>query len=240
MRTVYWSPWTPDESLLKLHLLYDNPVSVLDDIKHRINKDNRGDNWYQCHAFLNSVKNTFVLKFPFDCVFGLDNNFGVIKITERQYPLNYVTVKQPSINNQITFSILNDWIFWSDTPLEILTTPSYLHKSQIDGFYVPGSFNINSWFRPIEAAMQLNENVNTVTINRGDAFAYVKFVTNEPVQLKRFNFNNELRMLAQSCIDYKKHESNRGLSYLYSRFRKNGLHQEITRVILNNLMDSEI
>jgi hypothetical protein len=237
MATVYWSPWYPTELYSSLHLLYDEPVSLLQDIKHKQSKGNRTENWYQCHAFLNSIKNTYVLKFPSSVTFGLHKDFGIINVVQNDPNIQFVSNKQPSVNGAFTFAILNNWLFWSDEPLEISSMPAYLHKPVFDGYYVPGSFNINSWFRPLEAAIQLNEGVEIVSIQKDDPLAYVKFHTNEPVTLKRFYMTKELEEMSQACIGYKRHDSSRGLSFLYSRFHKNGMNKIISREIHKNLMD---
>jgi hypothetical protein len=237
MTTVYWSPWYPNNSFGSLHLLYDEPVSLLQDIRHQQNKENKKENWFQCHAFLHTVKNTFVLKFPAPITFHLDKDFGVVSTDYGVSDLAFVANKQPSVINAHTFSILNNWIFWSDESLEISSMPAYLHKQVVDGYYVPGSFNINSWFRPLEAAIQLNEGVNFVDIKRNDPMAYVKFHTNEPVVLKRFNLSEELINLSQGCINYKRHEPNKGLSFLYKKFHGNGMSKLISKEIQKSLVD---
>lgn len=236
MQTVYWSPWYPDTSYSSLHLLYEKPELLLDEIKDRKNKDNRTDNWVQCHAMLNHVKNTFVLRFPFEVNFAIHKEFGAVPI-DKTSPLDFVAIKGPSLNNSYTFSILNNWIFWSDSPLQITSTPAYLHKPAFDGYYVPGSFNINSWFRPLEAAIQLHELVEVVNIEKNEPFAYVKFHTEEQVVLKRFNFTAELSALSNACIQYKRYDKNRGLSFLYERFKKHGLDKAISKSIHENIME---
>ena len=97
--------------------------------------------------------------------------------------------------------------------------------------------DIGQWFRPIEGATQLNENVNTVSIKRNDPIAYVKFQTDEPVQLKRFYMTKELEELSWGCIKYKRYEPARSLPYLYDKFNKRGLHKVITKEIKRNVVE---
>jgi len=237
MVTVYWSPWYPSDTYASMHLLYDEPVSLLQDIKYQQNKENKKENWFQCHAFLHNVKNTFVLKFPSPISFHIDKDFGIVSSDYGKSDISVVANKQPSVTDAYTFSILNNWIFWSEESLEITSTPAYLHKPVFDGYYVPGSFNINSWFRPLEAAIQLNEKSNYVEIKRNDPMAYVKFHTNEPVVLKRFNLSNELIQLSQGCINYKRFEPNKGLSFLYKKFHANGMSKLISKEITKNIIN---
>ena len=120
MATVYWAPWYPNQTLYtSLHLLYDSPPSLLQEIKGQQNPDNRNDNWFQCHAFLNTVRNSFVLKYPMSFNFALDNRFGLVNLIQNDPNFEYLTVKNPSVIDAYTISTLNNWIFWSDEPLII-------------------------------------------------------------------------------------------------------------------------
>ena len=49
MVTVYWSPWYPSDTYASMHLLYDEPVSLLQDIKYQQNKENKKEKY---HTFL--------------------------------------------------------------------------------------------------------------------------------------------------------------------------------------------
>jgi hypothetical protein len=115
--------------------------------------------------------------------------------------------------------------------------PAYYHKPVFDGYYIGGSMDIGQWFRPIEGATQLNPNVNTVSFKRNDPIAYVKFQTEEPVQLKRFYMTKEIEELSWGCIKYKKYEPRRTLPFLYDKFNKRGLNKIITREIEKNVVD---
>jgi hypothetical protein len=234
MKTVYWSPFFPTEQYPSIQLMYEEPDSLLTDLLPRRNKETNGDNWFQCHAFLASVKNTFVLRIPFDVTFGLDTELGVIPISNNHENMKFVAIKQPSVIEAHTFAIRGNWIFWSEEPLVMTSMPAYYHKPIVDGYYIGGSMDIGQWFRPIEGATQLNPNVNTVSFKRNDPIAYVRFETDEPVQLKRFYMTKELEELSWGCIKYKLYEPKKTLLYLYDKFNKRGLNQIITKQIKRN------
>lgn len=238
MSTVYWSPWYLDESLYpKYQFLYDEPTSLISEIRNERDQNNKGDNWYQCHAFNNTIQNTFVLKSPISVDFAFHKDFGIIDTgTKPIENLMFCAIKNPSMVGKITFAVQINWIFWSDKPLEISSMQPYMTRPVYDGFYVPGTFDINQWFRPLELASQLHEGANRVQIDRDDPLAYVKFNTKESVKLQRFYLTPELKELSNACIDYKRNNPNRSLKYLYERFTKNGLQNKINREIKNNLI----
>lgn len=237
-KIVYWAPWYPNENRKDLSLLYDEPDSLLTDITKKRNKENTNSNWYRCHAMLNHASNTFILRFPFTYSFAIHKDFGIVNTKQQvDETIEYISLREPSVKNAQTISLFNNWIFWCDEPLKITSTPSYMHPASFGGYYVPGSFDINSWFRPLEAALQLNEGVDRFDVQRGDPFAYVKFHTDEPVILKRFYLTNEIAQLSFACINYKFNDPSRPLSYLYSKFKKHGLQRAISEAIQKNILD---
>jgi hypothetical protein len=238
MKTIYWSPFSTTERYPSVQLLYNTPDLLLSDLSSRRNKQANGDNWFQCHAFQGSIKNTFILRLPFEVAFGLDTDMGAFAIGQQhQNNMEFVKIKQPSVLNAYTFAVRGNWIFWSEEPLTMITSPAHYHKPVFDGYYIGGSMDIGKWFRPVEGAIQLNEGVNTVHIKRNDPIAYVRFDTQETVQLKRFYMTKELEELSWGCVEYKQHDPHRGLQYLYDKFTSRGLHNVITQEIKRNVVD---
>lgn len=237
MKTIYWSPFFPSEQYPSVQMMYEKPDSLLSDLTTRRNKAANGDNWFQCHAFLASVKNTFILRLPFSASFGLDYELGVIPIDTNLENMKFIVLKQPSVTNEITFAIRGNWIFWSEESLPMITTPAFYHPKVFDGFYVGGSFDIGKWFRPIEGAIQLDNKSKTVAVKRNDPIAYVKFETKEQVELKRFYLTKELEELSWGCIKYKQYEPHKTLPFLYSKLKERGLDKVITKQIKENVVE---
>lgn len=237
MKTVYWSPFFPLEQYPSVQLMYEKPDLLLADLLPRRNKETNGDNWFQCHAFLASVKNTFILRLPFSTSFGLDNELGVFPIDSDPENMRFVALKQPSVKESLTFTVRGNWIFWCEEPLEMTSMPAFYHPKVFNGYYIGGSFDIGRWFRPIEGAIQLEQGVNAVAIQRNDPIAYVRFQTPEPIQLKRFYLTKELEELCWGCIKYKRHEPQRALSFLYSKFTDKGLNKVITKRVKESVVD---
>jgi len=236
MKTIYWSPFFPTEQYPSVQLMYETPDPLLQDLLPRRNKETNGDNWFQCHAFLGAVKNTFVLRIPFDVAFGLDSELGVFPIDSDSENMQFVAMKQPSVTGAYTFAIRGNWIFWSEDSLEMTTSPAYYHKKVFNGYYIGGTMNIGKWFRPVEGATQLDVGINTVSFKRNDPIAHVKFHTDKPVKLQRLSLTKELAELSWGCIKYKRYEPHRALPFLYDKFCQRGLDKIITREIKRNVV----
>lgn len=234
---VYWSPWYPKPLYADLHLLYETPPSLFDELRSQRVKERHNENWLSCYAVLEHLRNTFILRFPSDISFGLHSEFGIIQTENDSRNVPFVGYKQPSLSNAYTFSILNNWIFWSDEPLLLSSFPAFYHRTSFDGYYVGGTFDISKWFRPLEAAIQLHPQVDMVEIKTNDPLAYIKFATKEQVTLKRFYLSDTLSEIAQGCIDYKKTYPRTPLFRLYNKFLNRGLNKIICKEIMNNQMD---
>lgn len=237
MKTVYWSPFFKSDEYPSVQLMYETPDSLLKDLLPRRNKEANNQNWFQCHAFLNGIKNTFVLRIPFDISFGIDEELGILPISGHIENFKFISKNESSVVGAYTFSIRGNWIFWSEEPLVMTSMPAHYHKPVIDGYYVGGSMDIGKWFRPIEGATQLNPGTNTVSFKRNDPIAYIKFETDESIEFKRFYMTKEIEELSFGCINYKKYEPSRSLPYLYDKFNKRGLNKIITREIKKNVVD---
>jgi hypothetical protein len=238
MKIVYWSPFFPIEEYPSVQLMYEEPDSLLSDLLIRRNKEANGDNWFQCHAFQASIKNTFILRSNFSASFAVDKDVGIIPMDiNAEQNLKFLVRKQPSVVGAETFAARGLWLFWSEEPMIMSTSPAHYHKNVFDGYYIGGSFDIGKWFRTVEGAIQLNKGVNTVSLNRNDPIAYVKFHSDEPVVLKRFYMTKELEELHWGCVNYKRYEPKKGLPYLYDKFLNRGLDKVITREIKKNVVN---
>lgn len=228
MITVYWSPWIAKELYPEYNLCFDDPKPLLESLKSKINHDNKHDNFFKCPAFINYAKNIYTLNAPFD----IDANLvhGTFN-----HPLYHL--KSPSMTDGDTINIATNWIFFADKSLNIETMPAFMHKKSSDyGFYVPGTYDINKWFRPVEFATQLWPGESSVKLSAGEPMIYLKLNTDEPVQFKRFYLADDIRDFGKGCIHMKQLKSIKSLNKLYSIFQP--IHQKLLlKRIKNNLTE---
>jgi hypothetical protein len=234
--TVYYAVWGDPRLYGSQFLSNGEPYRLLDDIKHKKNTENKSDNFLNCPAFVNSVKNTYVFTSPLDidCTFepdGVRNN-----LSERSYDENTIVHKNPTLIDARTIKFRSDWIFFCEEELFIHSTPPFLHKSAIgsSGYYVPGTFDISSWFRPLEYAFQMWDNVNRFVTVQDDPVMYVNFLTDHPVQLQKFWMTPEIFELSMSCIRLKSYRKEKNLLKLYDIFRASKIRNRILRLIKEN------
>ena len=231
--TVYWSPWCDMDMYPEYQLAFEEPVSVLGTYKDRINHNNQGDNFFKCPAFLNTVKNMYALPAPWDIDFAILPNGQIQDQSQRKTAdLSYLYhIKNPSVTDAGTVNVFANWIFFAEESLTIQTSPPYLHNSSVadTGFYVPGSYDIGQWFRPVEAAFQLWPNKRSLKCELGEPMIYVNFLTKEPIEFKRFYMTKEIHELSMACVKFKTYQTIKNLDRLYSIFTRNTLRNRLLR-----------
>jgi len=234
---VYWSPWQHKDIYDQRYSSYKNPEKLLSYADKFRNDKNLTDTWYKCRAYMEFAKNTFVLRSPFGVDAKIDSPY--IRSLNKDYEVEQFDAKNPSMSNSYTVNFSTNWIFWCEEDLTITTMNPYIEPSRFNGFYVPGSFNINKWFRPVEGAFQLYPGQDTFTVNPGDPIIYIKFNTDKKVILKRFKMNDALNESVYKCTTYKVGNPWRSLPFLYNLFTKNKWGGIIRKNILESLDENE-
>jgi hypothetical protein len=238
-KIVYWAPWDYPKLYSNIYLSYTDPTNLNEELAAKSNNDNKLDNFFRCPAFVNNIKNTYVFKSPANCDVEFKENYIVNKMPDSvPWEQHILQFKQPSMYNAYTVKFNAHWIFFSEDELEIDATPPYLHNSQVSnhGYYVPGSFDISSWFRPLEYAFQLKEQHNQFKVRQDDPLLYIRFKTQEPVKLKKFYLTESLFNHSMSCIKLKIYRRERNLKNLYGIFHKSKLRNMILSEIKENLV----
>jgi len=235
--TVYWSPWQHKDIYDERYNFYKDPEKLLSYVNTFRNNENSTDTWYKCRGYMEVAKNTFVLRSPFGVDGKIDHPY--IRSLNKDYEIEQFDAKNPSMENAYTVNFSTNWIFWCEEDLTVTTMNPYIEPSRFNGFYVPGSFNINKWFRPVEGAFQLFPGEDRFTVNPGDPIIYIKFNTDKKVILKRFKMNDALHESVYKCTSYKVGDPWKNLPFLYNLFTKNKWGDIIRKNILESLDENE-
>lgn len=243
MITIYWSPWYGDHKTYTENYLshYELEKVYIDLVKNK-NEENIADNFFNCHAFKSFSKNLYSLKNPYtvDLIYSPDGKVVSRNPPRKGYDLAMTSqVKHPSVKNDLTINYCTNWIFFADKPVHIQTLQPWMHKTEASktSYYVPGTFDISKWFRPIEMACQLFPGENTFKSLEGEPLIYANFLTDEPIILKKFYLTPELIDLSMSCIKLKYFKSFKSINSLYKIFQKSLLKKKILKEIQKNIIE---
>jgi hypothetical protein len=113
-----------------------------------------------------------------------------------------------------------------------------MHKTELtnSGYYVPGTFDISKWFRPLEFAFQLWPGENNFKAAEDDPLLYVKFDTEEKLNLQEFYMTPEIYSISNSCISLKNFSRVKALNKLYDIFRGSGMQNKLLKEIQKNII----
>lgn len=161
----------------------------------------------ECPAFLAYVNNTFVLRSLIDLELTWDKTNQILSsnLPQPQHDL-MVRVHYNDFDIQKDnpiVAISSAFVFVADKPVYVEFLPPF---NDIDPTWrlVPGSFNINSWTRPVLPTVELLS--DKITIKRGQPLSYIRFRSEnlrENFSLERIPRTSELENAVDGCLSVK-------------------------------------
>lgn len=249
MKTVYWSPHLTMDMYAVNNLHYQEPVNLISEMVSQRNKENVGPVFYSCPAYLENRKNTFIIKNPFNYNITFPYDLDIYVKSPMPQPAKdrntgefverWALTRPAARSDSFSIDLAMSWIFFSEEDLEMDTTPPYLHRPEYGktAFYIPGKFNIGSWFRPVDMALQMWPNEKDLTSPIGDPLLYVNFNTEEKVILKRFYMTQEIYDISVACVRYKNYNPKTPLTKAYSVFKEAKIHKALIKMIKEAAVD---
>jgi hypothetical protein len=226
---IYWAAM-PNEIISPLK--FDNPSPA---IKHFPKPS--GSNVNKCPAMIDYHKNTYALTFPmaYNLTIAQDGEVHTGDYT-REILEHLLTIRDQADK---LYSLNFNSLFIAEQPCEIeVFTPTTVKNSFVKNtFLVPGTYDIGEWIRPLECAFFVDKEGAQLTINQGDVWAYIRFKTNEPVNLRRFFFTPEMHPLLSDIARsvWPATKNVRKLEVFYHMLRRSGYKKNFMRLVKNNL-----
>lgn len=149
----------------------------------------------KCPAFASYLTNLYEIKSLYDIKFHVSKEKDkIISHYDESFFNSKIQIR--SIEKK-AFSLGNAFIFFTDEDsLEITSYeyPRFEQNSITDScIMIPGKYDIGKWFRPLEFAFYLKEDVDIFSVEKGDILYYIKFHTNEKINFKQFRPSEEIR-----------------------------------------------
>lgn len=221
---VYWTAYSEGDPHGHMDLIFENIPRLSKEMDHI------KDSVVRCPSFLKEIKNTYVVKAPFDFTleYSIENQCWMAHVDEAsckvgQFGLEGCYVQMHNILSFILFS--------EDKDLEVKITPAFLH--QIPAPSVVGSYNISKWFRNISGAFMFD--LDKKYYFKKD-YPMWYFTFNNPVRFKRYYMNNDLYIIRDTLSMMKFYRKGKPLSYLYSIFLNAKYNKRILKIIKENLV----
>lgn len=206
MTTIYWTPVTQQfkrEELSEVEILFSEPKPLAKEIA-TVYKDYT---FIQCPATQAFYKNTFVITAPMSGVVqvGENENGNVSMVTtghgwDQDYYETFCGIRKDK-----TVSLPPTYLFYAKEPLEMEVLPVFLLDSPSleNALFMPASFDIGKWIRPVDFSFVPKDYKKPITINRGDPLYFVRFKCQDRVELERVAFTQELQSMVNACVSVK-------------------------------------
>jgi len=219
-----------EEAFLAYNLLAIEPESVLKNWYGNVST-----NFTRCPAFVNSLKNTYVVRSPIDVQVSINKleHWANVTIPERAPPSILVPrFKEDDVENGRYFASLNiaPFVFYSEKSIEMQLLPAFFEEpSQLR--VICGKFNIGKWKRPLEYAFEMKNPIQTIVIKRGDPLFYLQFITenDEAVTLKRVEETEKDKLECLENLNLKFMYAQKPLAFMYELRKKlNNFRRNLT------------
>jgi hypothetical protein len=174
--------------------------------------NNRQSHYIKCPAFTDYYKNCFLVRAPFDIELEVQKtNEGIKYFNLKNYTQEFCNAYIVDRNKENSlFSMISiDWgcIFYSEKSVLIEQLPATLHTHEVEFLknimLVQGTFDISAWYRPLHYAFEIIDDTKPITIKRGDPLFYVRFVTDEKVNIIYDFENTYVDEISNACGQVK-------------------------------------
>jgi hypothetical protein len=238
MRTVYWATY-PEDNFFISELKYYAPEHVLKDLD---NKQFFGGSGGVCPAILGDARNTFSIKAPIDFSITFNNDWTHAN-SKYEYSSDFIEKLIGNIDDKVIQLRDPTYFFFSEESLIMNQLPPYYEENEFNKncMGLSASFNISQWFRVVKPAFRMRKNCNTIEFNRGDSLMYLKFFTDEKINLVQFDPSAFINSnIIPGIMGYKLNKKlplvPTRLTEGYEAFKRAKYNKRILKIIKDNLL----
>ena len=239
---VYWSylasnDFTKETQNHGADLLLERPTNVINDI----NKNNhiRSEaylRYIKCPAYPEFFKNVYAIKCDTDFTLQhkIVNEIATLTTDNSQEFFDDAFSIREYTKDQQLIQMNWNWMLFSDSDIDVSVMPAFLHDNNFvrNTTILPGKMNISKWFRPIQPAYIIHDDIEVKT---GDVLFYIKIHTKDKIDLKHFDMSKKLKSLSNECLGLKNFKPNLRFSKIYEIFTKRNYNKKILKEIKKNL-----
>tara|TARA_B100000780_G_scaffold56812_1_gene36038 strand:- start:931 stop:1662 length:732 start_codon:yes stop_codon:yes gene_type:complete len=241
-KTVYWASYPTGDEFTVSELKYADPIRVAKDLDI---KTFFGPGASMCPAVVDEAKNTFKINSPVELDITFNDDFTRI---DSKFNSDFEFIKHfigPFGPDKVIQLSAPTYLFYCEEPLTMTQLPPYYEQSSFveNCMGLSATFNINSWFRVIKPSFKLRENKHNISFDTNTGLLYLKFNTEEKVNLVRFDANSFMHKdshIMDGILGFKQHKKNplipTKLSVGYEAFLRARYNKRIIKIIKENLL----
>ena len=242
---VYWAPaislsGMTDEPWVTAggQFPYSDPKSLHSELMKEKNPNRGPSTFLSCPAAVSTFSRTVVFNNNRSCSYDYDltdeQNLMITPKDERY--LNCTVRRPPALNGKPTVEFQLRWIFFSEEPLIMSTTPPMFHQPKYTKYAtaIPGQYDIGRWFRPFIFEIQTWEPKGHIKFEDNEPLFYATFNTDKKVNLRRFVYSDKLLEYASQCTTYYTNE--KSMDKRYNLFESASMQHLVLQEIKKNLV----
>ena len=202
---VYWCPFLLNGDWHNVGYFEPEPV-----LKYIASQRNNDVEYLKCPAFQQYYANTFVIRSPVDLELKIEKNSDGKKIlVTKDFNQNFYNDHIfPRLAQNTVFSMFSlefSYIFYSENSVTLEMLPANMEKTTFikNTNLIPGEFDISKWIRPVSPAFEIVNDLEVLSISRGDPLFYVRFKSDKKINLIRVEQDNIIESLEKACSRLK-------------------------------------
>lgn len=166
-------------------------------------------NYLKCYAFIEVVKNCYIIRAPLDMELSYDrskNWLSVNNISQDIYDRHFVfRTGEFGKNDPPLVTALPRYVFYSDLPVQMTILPLPFALGPNNASVVVGGFDISRWVRPIDWTFEFVDENKPISVKRGDPLFMVSFAPADgsKVSLNRVEYSFSVSKVIAACTSLK-------------------------------------
>jgi hypothetical protein len=212
MIKVDWIPIFTEELSHDGNITYYEPEPAF---KYLINTRGQTD-YLRCPGLTNYLKNTFIIRSPYDLTIIVDTEGNVTtdRFGQDFFNQNISVRLPPGPKDNLIIQSFPKYLFVSASkkPVVVSVIP-WMFKANPFGI-VPGSFDITQWIRPVNLAMEVYQ-PGPIVFKRGEPLYAVRFEVDDTVTLERGEYTQDIAKAMVSCLNVQNYVTGLNLKSLY-------------------------
>jgi hypothetical protein len=239
--TVYLSEGFPSESMgADWSFLYPRPTNLFSDLTKERAIGEKTDSFLTCPAFSDITKKTIQYRSPMDASYEYDftdKENPIVNPISKSFISFFPRDKSLAVSNTIFFELR--YFMFADEPLEVFFTSPYFSQSKYTRYatIIPGRFDIGQWFRPYTFEVQPWSPKGEIHIEKDEPLFYAQFQTNRKIEIKRFEINEKIKLMASACVGEKNLFARQSMPSRYNMFNRIGLKGKLLTEIKKNIIE---
>jgi len=227
---IYWAAM-PNEIISPLK--FDNPSPAI-----KYFPKSSGSNTNKCPAMIDYHKNTYALTFPMSYNLTVAEDGDILTGDYTPEILHRLLTIRDKEHKLYSLNFNSLFVAEQSCEMEVFTPTTVKNSFIKNTFLVPGVYDIGQWIRPLECAFFVDGESAQLQINEGDVWGYVRFRTNETVNLNRFFFSPDMHPLLNSISRsvWPATKNVRKLEVFYHMLRRSGYKANFIKKIKENLV----